>query len=128
MPITAGLSHPITDALYIDATTTGLAAAIHLTGPGWPAVIWNTTTNITNGDPGNTAAGYFASQRQGKTRWSVEFGGTQQETGNNAGTDFLINRFDDLGHVIYPSPIGINRATGYVHFGSLVFLAIGSKQ
>jgi hypothetical protein len=112
LPLTAGPSYPLTNALYIDSTTTGLAAAIHLTTPGWPAVVWNTTTNSVTG--GNTAAGYFASQRQGRNRWSVEFGGTQQETGGNQGTDFLINRFDDGGNVLYPSPFGINRQLGTV--------------
>jgi len=123
LPLTAGINYPLTDALYIDSTTTGLSGSIHLKTPGWPAVVWNTTTNITNGDPGNSAAGYFASQRQGLTRWSVEFGGTEQETGGNQGTNFLINRFADNGGVLYPSPFAINRQLGTVTVATTLMLA-----
>ena len=123
LPLTAGINYPLTDALYIDSTTTGLSGSIHLKTPGWPSVTWNTTTNITNGDPGNSAAGYFASQRQGLNRWSVEFGGTEQETGGNQGTNFLINRFADNGGVLYPSPFAINRQLGTVTVATTLMLA-----
>ena len=99
LPITGGtLSGPVTIQ-----SATNASFYVHATGSSWPAVTWNT-------DLPGTAAGYFESQRYGLSRWSVEFGGTERETGYNAGTNFLINRFDDTGTVIYPSPIAINRA------------------
>jgi hypothetical protein len=111
LPLTAGITNKLTNALYIDSTTTGLAAAIHLTTPGWPAVVWNTTS-------ADTAAGYFESRRYGLSRWSVEFGGSEPETGYNDGTNFLINRFDDTGAALYPSPLQIIRADGSINIGT----------
>lgn len=121
LPLVAGLANKLTDSLYLDGTTTNKGATLNLTTPQWPAVVWNTTTDIKGS--GNTAAGYFQSQRQGKNRWSVEFGGTQPEMGGNVGTNFLINRFDDAGQVIYPSPLGIVRGTGVVTIGTPLMLA-----
>jgi hypothetical protein len=121
LPLVAGLANKLTDSLYLDGTTTNKGATLNLTTPQWPAVVWNTTTDIKGS--GNTAAGYFQSQRQGKNRWSVEFGGTQPEMGGNVGTNFLINRFDDAGQVLYPSPLGIVRGTGVVTIGTPLMLA-----
>jgi phage baseplate assembly protein gpV len=114
LPLTGGvLSGPLTIQSAVNAKLT-------LTGTGgdWPGVIWNM--------PPGTAA-LFESHRivsgTPRTRWSVEFGGTQAETGNNVGTDFLINRFDDGGNVLYPSPLGINRASGGVTIGTALMLS-----
>ena len=112
LPLTGGtLSGPLTIQSASNASF-----YVHATGPSWPGVKWNT-------ELAGTAAGYFESQRYGLSRWSVEFGGTTRETGFNAGTDFLINRFDDSGNVLYPSPLAITRSDGSVHLGALVFLA-----
>ena len=118
LPLTAGVNFPLTDELYLDGTSTGNGATLHLTTPGWPAVVFNTTT-----PNGGTAAGYFASQRTGLNRWAVEFGGTNNETGGNVGTNFLINRFDDNGNVLYPSPFQIIRGTGVINIGTPLMLA-----
>ena len=74
-------------------------------------MVWNTTS-------ADTAAGYFESRRYGLSRWSVEFGGSEPETGYNDGTNFLINRFDDTGTVLYPSPLQIIRADGSINIGT----------
>jgi hypothetical protein len=106
----------LTGALTIQSATD---SALYVTGTGsdWPAVKWNTT------QAAGTAAGYFESKRQGKTRWSVEFGGTEAESGGNAGTNFIIHRFADDGSFI-GNGLQIIRATGAINlFGPLMLAA-----
>jgi hypothetical protein len=64
------------------------------TGSGWPAVKWNNA----GGQPG--AAGFFESQRGGLSRWSVEFGGSDPETGGNVGSSLIIHAFADNGSLV----------------------------
>ena len=113
LPLSGGT---VSGDIIIKPTYGGAAFHLDSPGPGWPEVTWNAQV-------AGIAAGYFQSSRYGKTRWSVEFGGTQIETGvNNTGTDFLINRFDDDGQVIYPSPLGIVRGTGVVTIATTLML------
>jgi hypothetical protein len=79
---------------------------INSTSNGWAAVKWNTT------QPAN-ACGFFEATRNGKSRWSVEFGTSEAETGANVGTNFGINCFDDTGALL-STPFRIMRATGQV--------------
>ncbi len=46
-------------------------------------------------------------------RWLVQMGTPEAESGTNAGSNFGIFRYDDLGNYL-GSPLGINRATGNV--------------
>ena len=65
------------------------------TGSAWPAIKWNSVMQ-------GTAAGYFESQRNGLSRWSVAFGTSETETGADAGTNFNSRPFHDDGS---PQPI-----------------------
>lgn len=49
----------------------------------------------------------------------MTFGNTAPETGSNAGSDFVLGRFNDAGDVI-DQPFSINRASGGVVIGTLV--------
>ena len=93
------------------------------TGAEWPGVIWAM-------QPGTAAL--FESHRVvggvQLTRWSVEFGGTQLESGNNVGTDFLINRFNDAGSVVFPSPLAIKRGTGAITIATTLLLGGNPTQ
>jgi hypothetical protein len=47
------------------------------------------------------------------TRWTAQFGSIDPETGSNAGSNFVISRWDDTGTIV-DNPLVINRATGVV--------------
>ncbi|WP_132862949.1 tail fiber domain-containing protein [Stenotrophomonas sp. ATCM1_4] len=47
----------------------------------------------------------------GVNRWAMLFGGNEPETGSNAGSDFVIQRYDDAGNVIARA-FTLVRATG----------------
>jgi hypothetical protein len=87
----AALAAPLTLKASSDPTL-----YITSTGNGWPAVKWNNAS----GQAG--AAGYFESQRGGLSRWSVEFGGSDAETGGNVGTNLRVNAFGDNGSDLGP--------------------------
>jgi hypothetical protein len=53
------------------------------------------------------------------TRWGVEVGNSDAETGGNAGSDFAIDRYSDAG-VYIDTPLEIFRATGAVTFNDAV--------
>lgn len=67
----------------------------------------------------NVAAGVVHSivgQTAGLSRWALQLGNGSAETGsNNAGSDFVLNRFSDSGTLI-DTPLGITRSTGNVIF------------
>jgi len=107
LPLTGGT---LTGPLMINSATDA-GVKITATGSNWPYLIWNTTR-------AGVAAGYLESQRYGLSRWAMEFGDTENETGYNAGSNFLINRFDDTGNQINPTPLAINRASGSVTVGA----------
>jgi hypothetical protein len=104
----------MTGALYITSDTDATIRVIG-TGGDWPAVKWNTTT-------ATSAAGYFESQRYGKPRWSIEFGTGGGEPGGNVGTDYIMNRFDDDGNWISPTPFVIRRGTGAIETYTPLYL------
>jgi hypothetical protein len=54
LPIAAGKDNPLTNSLFLDGTSTNKGATLNLTTAQWPAVVWNTTTDIKGA--GNTAA------------------------------------------------------------------------
>lgn len=107
----------MTGPLTISVAAAANTLFVESTGMGWPGVKWNTT------QASGTAAGYFESQRRGLPRWGIEFGGTQAETGGNAGTDFLITRFADNGANLNPAPLSIKRSTGAVTINTSLFVA-----
>ena len=51
---------------------------------------------------------------EGAPRWTVYFGNGTDETGDNVGSDFQINAWDDTGTGFLGSPLIIDRATGVV--------------
>ena len=50
-------------------------------------------------------------------RWAVEFGSSGSESGSNAGSDFLIDRFNDAGTYV-DSPLSILRSSGDITMSS----------
>ena len=61
--------------------------------------------------PTPTASLALWGKTNGVNRWVVVPGGGGTENGNNAGSNFFINRYNDAGAMI-DSPLIINRATG----------------
>jgi hypothetical protein len=58
-------------------------------------------------------------QTSSVNRWQLILGNNAAEGGSNAGSDFVINRFNDAGTII-DSPLAINRATGQATFNGTV--------
>ena len=54
----------------------------------------------------------------GVYRWNIVLGDSAGETGSNVGTNFVINRYDDLGNAL-SNPLAIDRATGEVTINTL---------
>ena len=52
----------------------------------------------------------------GSTRWAA-FADGSAESGANAGSDFILRRYNDSGSFLSPDPLSVNRATGVVSFG-----------
>jgi hypothetical protein len=80
----------------------------------YPALIINQTVAGT----ANTIVGSTA----GVTRWQIVPGNVTAESGGNAGSNFLINRFADGGALI-DSPLSINRASGATTFSGAVTIS-----
>jgi hypothetical protein len=76
-------------------------------------------TLLLNGPAGQRKAVSF--ETAGLLRWRVA-SGNAAEAGANAGSDFLISRFDDTGALI-DSPIAINRKTGVVTISTSLVIA-----
>jgi hypothetical protein len=53
-------------------------------------------------------------QTSGLTRWSVTVGNSTAESGSNAGSDFVIGRYNDTGAFV-ENPVTINRANGQIN-------------
>jgi hypothetical protein len=68
----------------------------------------------------NTGADRVSGFTSGLERWRIVLGNTTSETGANAGSDFVITRFNDAG-VTIDFPVVINRATGEVSLGGGLF-------
>lgn len=87
---------------------------MYITPPG------NTTAafsfNFTGANTANPK-GKIWSYVNGNTRWALILGNSTAESGNNVGSDFSINRYDDSGNDI-DSPIIINRDNGVVSFSN----------
>jgi hypothetical protein len=58
----------------------------------------------------------------GTARWEVDLGNGAAESGSNAGSDFVIARFNDAGSLI-DSPLTINRANGQATFAQTLICA-----
>lgn len=57
-------------------------------------------------------------------RWRVDLGNSVAETGSNAGSDFVITRFNDAG-VSISAPLSISRATGASTFNGAITSSAG---
>src|SRR5262252_3991491 len=67
-------------------------------------------------------------QTAGKNRWLVSPGSIAAESGSNAGSDFVVQRFDDAGTMI-DVPFSIVRSTGVTNIASIqeAGVALASK-
>lgn len=67
-------------------------------------------------------------QTAGKNRWLVSPGSIAAESGSNAGSDFVVQRFDDAGTLI-DVPFSIVRSTGVTNIASIqeAGVALASK-
>jgi hypothetical protein len=79
-----------TDGGQTLSNDTATALTIESTGTNWPTLVFNSLL------PG-TCAGYIEARRAGVSRWSVELGSTDAESGGNAGSFFHIRPFADDG-------------------------------
>ena len=104
--------------LYIHATGT-------VSPTPWPGIEMNTEGPP---NPASGAAGYISSSRQGKSRWTIEIGGSSVETGGNTGTNFAIRPFTDAGSPL-PIAFQITRAgTGFWDATTLTFGQLPKNQ
>lgn len=62
------------------------------------------------------AAGFFGYTNT-LTRWGVQVGNANSESGSNAGSDFSIDAYNDAGSFLF-TPISITRSTGIANFSS----------
>ncbi|MCA1455917.1 collagen-like protein [Bradyrhizobium sp. BRP22] len=60
-------------------------------------------------------------KKAGKTRWTVNPGGSQTETGGNAGSEFSIERFDDAGTLL-GAPFTVYRSSGNARFSNQIWV------
>lgn len=58
-------------------------------------------------------AGRITAQTNGLNRWRLQFADNNPEAGSNAGSDFLVSRYNDAGTFL-DNPFGIQRSTGLV--------------
>jgi hypothetical protein len=97
--------------------TTATAAYLPLTGGTLSSPVSITTSTSSylylNKTSVTGSTGIFG-QKGGLTRWWMELGNGNTETGTaNAGSDFYLNRYNDAG-TMQDSPIYISRATGAI--------------
>ena len=88
-PSTGAFTSLSTTALAI-ANTTGSAISITSSGSSWPNIIFNATT-------AGAVSGYLQGNRNGNSRWSVELGSSDAESGVAAGSVFNIRPFNNDG-------------------------------
>jgi hypothetical protein len=70
-----------------------------------------------------TSASLFG-QKVGLSRWAAILGNATAESGSNAGSDLVINRYDDSGAFI-GSAVTINRSTGVMSLSAALPIASG---
>ena len=81
------------------------ASGVTISPPtGWAYLILNRN---------NQQGAQILTQTAGSSRWSIEPGDAADESGANAGSNFLLSRYSDNG-VFIDNPFSINRATGQV--------------
>jgi len=66
---------------------------------------------------GTSGGDYINASKNNVMRWRMVMGDKTAETGGNAGSNFILYRFNDAGAVL-PSTLTINRASGAINFGS----------
>jgi hypothetical protein len=99
----------MTGALAVTNGVTVAAAA-------WPSL----TLNRTAAGGGSIITGQMA----GVARWDMRLGDQDAESGGNAGSSFLIYRYNDAGSPV-DAPLSINRASGLVSVNNLAVNAVG---
>jgi Chaperone of endosialidase len=75
----------------------------------------NTSPTVRLQMTGSPQAAFIESSVNAAARWRIYLGDGASESGGNAGTNFLIYRFNDSGAAI-DAPLQINRATGAASF------------
>ena len=74
----------------------------------WPGIELDSNDPAVTTTGPRAAAGYITSSRQGKSRWTIEMGGSDFEAGGNTGTNFGLRPFDDNGNPL-PMVLAITR-------------------
>lgn len=110
MPDPGGSANTWGDIL--NSTTQAIDAQVFSTNQVVTAVITSPNTVTLNTTPG-PAYNLIAGQVAGTARWEVYLGDADPETGLNAGSNFIIQAYDDTGAFL-SRPLEIARATGAV--------------
>ena len=93
---------------FVQKSGDTMSGDLHIANPGTYSNLW-----INKQASGGGAQ--IVGQTNGKTRWVTSLGNEAAETGGNAGSDFLIDRFDDNGAML-DAPLIIKRSTGVIDF------------
>lgn len=89
-----------------------------------PGIFMHNDTAWSSGDP---RPGSYIAGGRGHTSWQIELGDATHETGGNAGSNFVVRRYNDSGSPI-DAPLSINRATGVVSFAQrLAYASLPSE-
>lgn len=117
LPLTGGT---LSGSLTVQDDTDCKLYLTNLTGGDWPGVVWNAGPGL---------AAFVQAERNGSVRWTVQFMTGDAESGGNAGSDFLVSRFNDSGGYI-SDPLRISRASGLgiVSGDPVAPLGIATKQ
>jgi hypothetical protein len=105
-----------TDARYVNAAGDTMTGNLTIAPVASNAVL---TLNKTISPSSSTIVG----QLNGATRWGLELGNGNTESGSNAGSNFSINRYNDAG-VIQQSPLVITRSNGAVQLESTLTVGV----
>lgn len=100
----------VSSALKVAKAGDTMTGNLRIEHSNWPQVQINNT--------GTTTGIALAGLRNNKNRWDMRLGDYDAETGSNAGSSFVINRFDDAGNIL-ASAFTINRATGDTGVGTV---------
>jgi hypothetical protein len=73
-------------------------------------------------DAGTVQQRNILGQTNSSTRWRMVMGNSSPETGSNAGSDFLLQRFADDGTTILGTVFTINRATGLIRLAGQMLM------
>ena len=118
LPATTASTSPTTGALTV-AGGVGIGGALNTAGD---LTISKANPQIILAKAADGQGAYINARNQTSTRWVMHFPSATPEAGGNAGSDFALGRYNDLG-VFIDQPLFIKRSTGAVAFGGTVTFA-----